>query len=66
MNNEKTNFFNPHPRTFSLSSFWREREGKRKGERETLMACLLYAHGLGGSNLQPRYVPWLGIEPTTF
>ena len=35
-------------------------------ERETSIGCLPYASQLGVSNAQPKYVPWLGIEPSTF
>ena len=42
-------------------SFFREGKGERKRGRETSMCgCLLCAPGL-----QPRHVPWVGIEPVT-
>ena len=50
------------------------REGERKGEREgekhwhvrdTSVDCLSHTHNQG-PGLQPRHVPWLGIEPVTF
>ena len=48
----------------------RGREGKgqtdrHQCEREVLIGCLWYTTWLG-LNPQPRYVPWLGIEPTIF
>ena len=48
----------------------RGREGEREGEkhwceRETSIGCLLYAPDWE-PNLQPRHVPWLGIELATF
>ena len=46
-------FFYPHSRICFLI------------ERETLIGCLLYMPDQG-SNPQPRYVPWPGIEPTAF
>ena len=62
---------------FFLILTWRhfshcfERERKRK-EREALISCLLYApwpedctHRNWGWNLQPRYVLWPGIRPST-
>lgn len=55
-------FFNPHPRT---CYYWFEKERGREKERETLLSCLPYAHNWR-SNLQPRYVSWPVIEPTTF
>ena len=51
--------------------FLREgREGERKGnkhwcERETSLNFLSYAPSLR-LNLQPRHMPWSGIEPMTF
>ena len=51
----KKNFFNPHPRIYSLilerGTGKRGREGER--ERETLIGCL-------------QYTPGLGIEPAAF
>ena len=48
----------------------RRREGKREGEkhwcmRETSIGCPLLTPNWG-SGLQPRHVPWQGIEPATF
>ena len=48
----------------------RGRKGEREGEkhwceRETLISCLLHTPNWG-PGLQPRHVPWLGIETTTF
>ena len=45
-------------------------EGERNGEkhqcvRDTLISCLSY-HPNWGPGLQPRHVPWLGIELATF
>ena len=66
--------------TFLLFSFFSRlylfvfRERGRKGEREeekhpctreTSISCLLYTP-TGGPGLQPRRVPWPGIEPATF
>ena len=48
-----------------------EREDRKERERniesawERNICCLLYT-SYQGSNLQPRYVPWLGMEPLTF
>ena len=39
-------------------------KGRKRG-RETSMGCLLHIPNWGPS-LQPRHVPWLGIEPATF
>ena len=61
-------FLNPHLRIYLLIL---EREEVRG--RETLMwerniDRLVASHACPdwGLNLQPRYVPWLGIEPATF
>ena len=48
----------------------RGREGEREGEkhpceRETSISCLSHTPNWG-PGLQPRHVPWLGIEPVTF
>ena len=46
-------------------NFQRERKGRRKRGRETsVCGCLLCAPNLG-PGLQPRRVPWLGIEPAS-
>ena len=64
---------------FSLSHFLkrfylfifrkREREGEKEGEKHwcvrKTVRCLSYAHKRG-PGLQPRHVPWPGIEPATF
>ena len=49
----------------------RGREGEREGEKhwcERSIHCLVASctHPSWGSNLQPRHVPWPGIEPVTF
>ena len=49
--------------------FQRERKGEREGninvrEKHWLVASRMYPDG--GLNLQPRYVPWPGIELVTF
>ena len=48
--------------------FYRERKGGRGGEREgkETWSVASYTRSNQGSNPQPRYVPWLGIEPATF
>ena len=61
--------FNPHQRIF----FFREIGGREiEGEKETSMwerdiksaaSCVRLNRG---SNSQPRFVPWPGIEPITF
>ena len=38
-------------------------EGREKGGRETSMCGCLLCGAQWGPGLQPRYVPWLGIEP---
>ena len=40
-------------------------EGRRKRGRETSMCCCLLCAPYWGPGLQPRHVPWLGIEPVT-
>ena len=56
---------------FLLKTLFLERgEGGRKGEkhrcvRETSADCLLHTPSWW-SSLQPRHVPWPGIEPVTF
>ena len=54
-----------------LEDMFRERgrEGEREGEkhrceRDTLIGSC--THSDWGPNLQPRYVPWLGIISATF
>ena len=54
--------FNPFLR-ICLLILEREQRGER--EKETSVSCLSYASDQE-SNLQPRYVLWAGIEPTTF
>ena len=56
-------FFYPHLRTCLLNS---ERRERRKRERKKHQAVASHAHPNQGPNLQPRHVPWLGIEPATF
>ena len=43
---------------------FRERERKKERERN-INVCLPLVHPWLGTGLQPRHVPWLGIEPTT-
>ena len=47
----------------------RGREGEKEGEKHwcvrKTVRCLSYAHKRG-PGLQPRHVPWPGIEPATF
>ena len=40
------------------------REGEREGEKHQCVVCLLHTP-YWGPGLQPRHVPWLGIEPAT-
>ena len=40
-------------------------EGKKKERRETSVCGCLSSTPYWGPSLQPRHVPWLGIEPTT-
>ena len=57
-------FFKPSPENvfyWFFSFFW-ERKGK---EWETSIGSS-HLHPYWGWNQPPRYVPWLGIEPTTF
>ena len=54
--------YNPHLRICSLS--FREREREREREKHRSVASHICPNW--ELNLQPRYVPWLGIEPTTF
>ena len=51
---------------FLTNLFFRERgnEGERKGEKHQCVGCLSCASHQG-PGLQPRQVPWLGIEPET-
>ena len=53
---------NLHPRLYLLIWEGGEREGGKEGRDRNIdrlsPTCAL--------NLQPRYVPWLGIKPTTF
>ena len=42
-----------------------ERGGERKRGRETSMCDCLSHAPYGGLDLQPKHVPWLGIEPVT-
>ena len=61
-------FFNSHSRTF-FHCFWRERKGERERSvnvREKHQLGASCVHPNWGLNQQPRYVPWLGIEPTAF
>ena len=62
-------FFNPHQSICLLilerdGGGDRERDREREREGETI-SCLLCVCQLG-INLQPRYVPWPGTEPTTW
>ena len=43
--------------------FQRDEKGERKRRKETLMYCCLLCAPYWGPGLQPRHVPWLGIEP---
>ena len=43
----------------------RNRKRRRKRRRETSMCGCLSVAPHWGPGLQPRHVPWLGIEPTT-
>ena len=43
----------------------RQREKKNQFERETSISCLSYIPR-PGTNKQPRHVPSLGVEHTTF
>ena len=45
--------------------FQREGKGGRKRGRETSMCSCLSHAPYWGPGLQPRHVPWLGIEPAT-
>ena len=45
--------------------FYREGNRGRKTGRETSMCGCLSHAGYWGPGLQPRHVPWLGIEPVT-
>ena len=54
---------------FNVSWFQRERERKRKRNTDVKKKYWFVAshtHPDWGANLQPRYVPLLGIEPPTF
>ena len=62
-------FFNPHLRTFFHCFFRdRRREGERKrnidGREKHQLSS--HTHPIWGSNPQPGYMPWPGIEPVTF
>ena len=66
--NHQVSFLNPHPRMFID---FRERERDTKGgrdgkEKEKHRSAASRNHPDRASNPQPRSVPWLGIEPTTF
>ena len=50
---------------FYLFIFYREGNGERERGAETLMGCLSYAPSWGPGP-QPKHVPRLGIELTTF
>ena len=54
-------FFNPTQGYI----YWLERDRERQ-ETEKHWSVASCMHPNGGWNSQPRYVPWLGIEPTTF
>ena len=58
---ERLFFFNPCPSSHLLVLV-REKETSMW---ETLLGCLLYTPQ-PGTELQPGYVPWPGIKPTTF
>lgn len=53
------------PHTCVALFYFSERGGKHWYKRETSVGCLLHS-ARPGLNLQPRRVPWLGIEPLTF
>ena len=60
-------FFNPHPRMFFITFREREEGWERNThvrEKHQLVASRMSPDR--ASELQPRYLPWLGIEPTTF
>ena len=59
--------FLPNPHWIICLLIFRER-GNGERERGTPIGCLQYVprYRHWGSNLQPRFVPWLGSEPTTF
>ena len=44
---------------------FRERKGGKKRGKETSMCCCLSHASHWGPGLQPRHVPWLGIELAT-
>ena len=62
-------FFNPHLRMCFIDFRERGREREIHTDidlREKDRSVSSYMHLDLGLNPQPRYVPWLGIEPTTF
>ena len=59
---------NLHPRIYLLILEGEERGEEREKhqcDREVSMSCLPY-EPQPGAKPAPRYVPWLGLEPTTF
>ena len=58
-----SSFFNPHPR-ICFYWFWKERKGERERKKHWLVASHMCPDWW--LNPQPRYVPWLGIEPSIF
>ena len=66
---KKLFFSNSSPKDMSID-FYRERKagGKEKeGETSSWVRNAAFCmHPKQGSNLQPRHVPWPGIEPPTF
>ena len=72
----KTCPFFPHLRIFLFIAFRERGKGERQRERERERGKSIWERNIDwlpscmcpkwGPNLQPRYVPWLEIKPTTF
>lgn len=64
----KLTFYGQDINSVSMTTYYywflRERKGER--EKKTLIGCLLYATGPGGSTWKTKYVPWPGINPQPF